>query len=334
MASVTFPVGLGGNGLTYTDDANATTGLANGGHRTRFVPCLSQTVIMANSAATSATNAAASAASAASAVSGHLADTDDAHDASAISTTGITGLLGGAASNVQAILAAFKSYVDGAFAPLASPALTGTPTAPTAAPDTNTTQVATTAFVVGQAYAKLASPTFTGTPAAPTAAVGTNTTQIATTAFVQARAPLTTKGDLLAFASAPARLAVGSDDQVLVADSSAPNGVAWKTARAEVNLGTYTGTGSYTAAHGLAAQPYMVQVVLRCVATDKSFAVGDEILIPQKSDGTNPIFWASSTQVSAAVAVALYAYDKGGTTNYSALSTASKWSLIAKILNY
>ncbi len=32
-------------------------------------------------------------------------------------------------------------------APLASPALTGTPTAPTAAPGTNTTQVATTAFV-------------------------------------------------------------------------------------------------------------------------------------------------------------------------------------------
>jgi len=32
--------------------------------------------------------------------------------------------------------------------------------------------------------AKLASPTFTGTPAAPTAAIGTNTTQLATTAFV------------------------------------------------------------------------------------------------------------------------------------------------------
>ena len=37
--------------------------------------------------------------------------------------------------------------------------------------------------------AKLASPTFTGTPAAPTAAVGTNTTQLATTAFVQASNP-------------------------------------------------------------------------------------------------------------------------------------------------
>jgi hypothetical protein len=34
-------------------------------------------------------------------------------------------------------------------------------------------------------YATLASPTFTGTPAAPTATGGTNTTQIATTAFVQ-----------------------------------------------------------------------------------------------------------------------------------------------------
>ncbi len=35
------------------------------------------------------------------------------------------------------------------------------------------------------AKAPIASPTFTGTPAAPTAAVGTNTTQLATTAFVQ-----------------------------------------------------------------------------------------------------------------------------------------------------
>lgn len=103
------------------------------------------------------------------------------------------------------------------FAPLASPTFTGTPAAPTASANTNTTQVATTAFVLGQgnstaatiamngtqaagtsnlyaradhihpsdtSKANLASPTFTGTPAAPTAAVDTNTTQVATTAFV------------------------------------------------------------------------------------------------------------------------------------------------------
>lgn len=71
-------------------------------------------------------------------------------------------------------------------APLASPALTGIPTAPTATAGTNTTQLATTAFVTAadNLKANLASPTFTGTPLAPTAAVGTNTTQIATTAFV------------------------------------------------------------------------------------------------------------------------------------------------------
>lgn len=37
---------------------------------------------------------------------------------------------------------------------------------------------------IANTYAKLASPTFTGTPKAPTASAGTNTTQVATTAFV------------------------------------------------------------------------------------------------------------------------------------------------------
>jgi len=68
---------------------------------------------------------------------------------------------------------------------LASPTFTGTPTAPTATANTNTTQLATTAYVDQSAFAPLASPTLTGTPAAPTAAADTNTTQIATTAYVQ-----------------------------------------------------------------------------------------------------------------------------------------------------
>lgn len=47
------------------------------------------------------------------------------------------------------------------------------------------------------AKAAIASPTFTGTPAAPTAASGTNTTQIATTAFVAAAIdPDTAKTDV------------------------------------------------------------------------------------------------------------------------------------------
>ena len=79
-----------------------------------------------------------------------------------------------------------------AYAPLASPTFTGTPTLPTgtiASTQTagdSTTKIATTAFVTAadNLKANLASPALTGTPTAPTASSGTNTTQIATTAFV------------------------------------------------------------------------------------------------------------------------------------------------------
>ena len=70
-------------------------------------------------------------------------------------------------------------------ASLASPAFTGTPTAPTAAAATNTTQIATTAFVKAQGYAPLASPALTGTPTAPTASLADNSTTLATTAWVK-----------------------------------------------------------------------------------------------------------------------------------------------------
>lgn len=47
MASVYFDPAVGGDGSTVTDDANPTTGLANGGHRARFVPALAQVVAVA-----------------------------------------------------------------------------------------------------------------------------------------------------------------------------------------------------------------------------------------------------------------------------------------------
>jgi hypothetical protein len=94
-------------------------------------------------------------------------------------------------------------------APIANPAFTGTPSGPTAAPGTNSTQFATTAFVAAAGGvtsfntrtgavslsladvtaaggAPLASPTFTGTPAAPTVAQTDNSTTLATTAYVRA----------------------------------------------------------------------------------------------------------------------------------------------------
>lgn len=48
MSSVTFNVAVGGDGSTVTDDNNATTGLRDGGWKTRFVPCFTQQVAVAN----------------------------------------------------------------------------------------------------------------------------------------------------------------------------------------------------------------------------------------------------------------------------------------------
>ncbi|UIN20827.1 phage tail-collar fiber domain-containing protein [Herbaspirillum frisingense] len=85
------------------------------------------------------------------------------------------------------VYAAPKDHKHPDLAPLASPTFTGVPKAPTAAPGTSTTQLATTEFAAKALALKadLASPTFTGTPKAPTAASGTNSTQLATTAFVR-----------------------------------------------------------------------------------------------------------------------------------------------------
>lgn len=92
------------------------------------------------------------------------------------------GNLSGKITNFQNAILQLTSV----YALLASPHLTGVPTAPTAAGGTNTTQIATTAFVATAlaGYATLASPTFTGSPLAPTPAGSDNSTKIATTAFV------------------------------------------------------------------------------------------------------------------------------------------------------
>jgi hypothetical protein len=55
MATVTI------NGNTYSDDSNATTGLASGGHRTRFIPLIQDVVAVAGSESASAASAAAAA---------------------------------------------------------------------------------------------------------------------------------------------------------------------------------------------------------------------------------------------------------------------------------
>lgn len=153
--------------------------------------------------------------------------------------------------------------------------LAGTPTAPTAAVGTNTTQIATTAFVIANSSntltdlgltatatelnyvdgvtsaiqtqlngkAPLASPTLTGIPTAPTAAAGTNTTQVATTAFVQAEIANDT------YSKAEVTMAIGNINSPLL-DMPLKNSLAMK---AGVGSATFTraSTATYIDRYGV-----------------------------------------------------------------------------------
>jgi hypothetical protein len=199
MASVTFPLSLGGDGTTVTDDSAPTTGLGNGGHRVRFLAAMIQminvmdygvttvdasTLAAAGSASAAAASAAASFAGAggvgtstSSMVVGTGAKTLTtqtgktfvpgqtivAADTAAPATNYMVGIITSYTTGTGALaftssysqgsgtLTSWQIALTGAFdstrAPLASPALTGNPTAPTQAKGNVTTRLATTAFV-------------------------------------------------------------------------------------------------------------------------------------------------------------------------------------------
>ncbi len=84
------------------------------------------------------------------------------HAHAIVDVTGLQTALDGKAASAHAHVVSdvtgLQTVLDGK-ASLASPSLTGTPTAPTAASGTNTTQLATTAFVLGTRLDQLAQPT-------------------------------------------------------------------------------------------------------------------------------------------------------------------------------
>ena len=162
---------------------------------------------------------------------------------------------------------------------LASPTFTGTPVAPTAAGGTNTTQIATTAFVVSALapYAPLASPGLTGTPTAPTATSGTNTTQIATTQFVTAAVA-----------------------------ASTPTGVAYLA-----NAQTFTGLNNFNAGIDVGASAATLN-------TGQTGAVGDKILLYGGAAGSSYGFGVQgSTVVTYMPSTAVFAVRTANATGHA-----------------
>jgi hypothetical protein len=176
-----------------------------------------------------------------------------------------------------------------------SPALTGTPTAPTATAGTNTTQVATTAFVTSAlaTLAPLASPAFTGTPTAPTATAGTNTTQLATTAFVAAAvagvAPLASP----AFTGTPtAPTATAGTNTTQIATTAyvvtALSGVVQTTGNQTVaGNKTFSGTTQFSGAVGIQGTGSYPLVVKAGGSAGFAFDAGNQIFGTTFGSGGN-----------------------------------------------
>ncbi|WP_347567159.1 terminase family protein [Mesorhizobium sp. WSM4904] len=205
-------------------------------------------------------------------------------------------------------------------APKASPALTGTPTAPTQAAGDNSTKLATTAYV-DTTFTPKASPTFTGTPAAPTAAGGTNSTQLATTAFVaSAISPLATS----------ASVASGLAAKVDVATAKLQG--FYESAQQ-----TITSSGSLTLAHGLGVAPKLVGAFLVCVGAENGYAVGDTIGVNPQSyydgsaGGRGSTLFCDASNVSVRFAANTNVYlmlNKGGTATVN--FTNANWRLVIR----
>lgn len=146
-------------------------------------------------------------------------------------------------------------------------------------------------------FAPLASPALTGTPTAPTASSGTNTTQLATAAFVQTAAGLlipkslvTTAGDLIAATGSGTveRLAKGTSGQVLTVGGADPSGLEWATPAAGgvSSFNARTGavvpaSGDYTVGEVTGAQPLLT---LNAVKTG-AFSCSSNNFYPLDSTG-------------------------------------------------
>ncbi len=184
----------------------------------------------------------------------------------------------------------------------------GVVTAPTANSGTNTTQVATTAFVTAavpdvSGKANLASPTFTGTPAAPTASSGTNTTQIATTAFVTAAVPnVSGKADLASptFTGTPAAPTAsgGTNTTQLATTAFVTAAVPDVSGKANLASPTFTGVpAAPTAGSGTST----TQIATTAFVTASPTFTGTPAA-PTAGSGTNTTQLATTAFVTAAVA--------------------------------
>ena len=157
------------------------------------------------------------------------------------------------------------NQIDTTYAPLASPALTGTPTAPTASAGTNTTQIATTQFVQSAISGISGAMYFKGTigtngtagTALPTTGVKVGDTYKIITAGTYAGQAAKVGDMFIATATTPVWAYVPSGDDVDVTQVNAGAGLNTTSDDSSTDGGSITSTGTlYLTKSGVTAGTY------------------------------------------------------------------------------
>jgi hypothetical protein len=144
--------------------------------------------------------------------------------------------------------------------------------------------------------------------------------------------PLTTKGDLYGFSTVNARVAVGTNGQVLTADSTAATGVAWATAG-----GSYTTIASGT----LAATTLSITSIpgtykeLVLVMSDLTSTSNFDMTFRFNSDTASNYGWVINRIVNNTVTSYGVAPDTGIVINAEGFKASTQYNqLVMRIPNY